>query len=195
MRHSTYSAAVDTATLPSMTSPARRRHPKVASTSISRPRSRSSWSCSTPPRIGSSPRWSGRSTRRPSRWHVPVPPSPRYSAYFRGIARWLGFSSSTASARVPCFGSRRCACTTVSPTSSRPIWQVPSPRTRSAPLDAAVAGIVWFGAIHELVVRWLVADRPVRLEESFPELRLLLLRSVGVPEDRIGALALDRGAR
>jgi len=57
------------------------------------------------------------------------------------------------------------------------------------PLDTQVAGAVWFGAIHELVVRWLVADHPGPLEDSFPTLRMLLLRSVGVPEDRIAAFS------
>lgn len=59
------------------------------------------------------------------------------------------------------------------------------------PLDAGTAGVAWFGAIHELVVRWLVADHPVPLEDAFPTLRALLLRSVGVPESRIAALAAE----
>ena len=59
------------------------------------------------------------------------------------------------------------------------------------PLDTRTAGVAWFGAIHELVVRWLVADHPGPLETAFPTLRMLLLRSVGVPEDRIAALAAE----
>jgi TetR/AcrR family fatty acid metabolism transcriptional regulator len=56
-------------------------------------------------------------------------------------------------------------------------------------LDTHVAGAVWFGAIHEVVVRWLVSDRPAPLEDAHGTLRALLLRGVGVPEARIVALA------
>lgn len=56
------------------------------------------------------------------------------------------------------------------------------------PLDSRVAGAAWFGAIHEVVTRWLVADDPVPLETAYPTLRLLLLRGVGVPEARIAAM-------
>lgn len=59
------------------------------------------------------------------------------------------------------------------------------------PLDTRTAGVAWFGAIHEVVVRWLVADHPGPLEAAFPTLRMLLLRSVGVPEARIAALAAE----
>lgn len=56
------------------------------------------------------------------------------------------------------------------------------------PLDTAVAGQAWFGALHEVVMRWLIADRPRPLEDAYPTLRRLLLRSVGVPEERIAEL-------
>lgn len=56
------------------------------------------------------------------------------------------------------------------------------------PLDSRVAGRAWFGAIHEVVLGWLVADRPPPLEGAYPALRLLLLRSVGVPEERLATL-------
>lgn len=56
------------------------------------------------------------------------------------------------------------------------------------PLDTRVAGSAWFGAIHEVVLRWLVAERPPPLEDAYPTLRLLLLRSVGVAEERIARL-------
>ncbi len=49
-----------------------------------------------------------------------------------------------------------------------------------APLDTQVASFVWLGAINELVVRWLVTGEPERLEDVVPELRVLLLRSVGM---------------
>jgi AcrR family transcriptional regulator len=59
-------------------------------------------------------------------------------------------------------------------------------------IDTRIAATAWFGALHELVVGWLVAERPSPLEDSGEVLRTLLLRSVGVPEDRI---AVDTAAR
>ncbi len=56
------------------------------------------------------------------------------------------------------------------------------------PLDTRVAATAWFGALHELVIGWLVAERPEPLETSGVVLRGLLLRSVGVPEARIASL-------
>jgi AcrR family transcriptional regulator len=49
-----------------------------------------------------------------------------------------------------------------------------------ASLDTEVAGYAWFGAINEVVVRWLVTPNPEPLERSLPTLRALLLRSVGM---------------
>ncbi|HLV99152.1 MAG TPA: TetR/AcrR family transcriptional regulator [Ktedonobacterales bacterium] len=49
------------------------------------------------------------------------------------------------------------------------------------PLDTTVAAYAWFGAINEVVVRWLVTPNPEPLEHSLPTLRALLLRSVGMP--------------
>ncbi|MEX1297342.1 MAG: TetR/AcrR family transcriptional regulator, partial [Candidatus Limnocylindrales bacterium] len=57
------------------------------------------------------------------------------------------------------------------------------------PLDTDVAGMAWFGALNEVVMRWLMAERPGRLEDTYPTLRAILLRSVGIPEARIAALA------
>lgn len=48
-----------------------------------------------------------------------------------------------------------------------------------APLDTETVSWAWFGAINEIVVRWLVAGQPERLEDALPALRALLLRSVG----------------
>lgn len=50
-----------------------------------------------------------------------------------------------------------------------------------APLEAEQAGLVWFGALNEVVVRWVLTGRPGRLEEVYPSLRAMLLRSVGAP--------------
>jgi AcrR family transcriptional regulator len=49
------------------------------------------------------------------------------------------------------------------------------------PLDTDVAAYAWFGAINEVVVRWLVTPNPEPLEHALPTLRALLLRSVGMP--------------
>lgn len=56
------------------------------------------------------------------------------------------------------------------------------------PVDTRVAATAWFGALHELVIGWLVAEQPEPLEASGAVLRRLLLRSVGVPEARIASL-------
>lgn len=49
-----------------------------------------------------------------------------------------------------------------------------------APLDTELASWACFGAINEIVVRWLVTRQPERLESVLPELRRMLLRSVGI---------------
>ena len=54
-------------------------------------------------------------------------------------------------------------------------------------LDADTAARAWFGALNEIVSRWLQEEKPGRLEDSYPVLRAMLLRSVGVPESRIRA--------
>jgi AcrR family transcriptional regulator len=48
------------------------------------------------------------------------------------------------------------------------------------PQDTTLISWAWFGAINEIVVRWLATGEPERLEETLPTLRALLLRSVGV---------------
>jgi AcrR family transcriptional regulator len=56
------------------------------------------------------------------------------------------------------------------------------------PIDTEVAAMAWFGALNEVVMRWLMADEPGRLEDTYPTLRAVLLRSVGIPEERISKL-------
>ncbi len=56
------------------------------------------------------------------------------------------------------------------------------------PTDTRVTSVAWFGALNEVVGRWLGAERPERLEDAYPALRAMLLRSVGVDEDRIARL-------
>ena len=57
-----------------------------------------------------------------------------------------------------------------------------------APIDTEVAGMSWFGALNEVVMRWLMDEHPARLEDTYPTLRVILLRSVGVDEARLAAL-------
>ena len=55
-------------------------------------------------------------------------------------------------------------------------------------IDTRIAGEAWFGALNEIVMRWLMAEKPGRLEDAYPVLRVILLRSVGVSETRIAVL-------
>ncbi len=57
-----------------------------------------------------------------------------------------------------------------------------------APLDTRIAAMAWFGALNEVVTRWLMDDQHGHLEDDYPTLRAILLRSVGIPEDRIDGL-------
>lgn len=50
---------------------------------------------------------------------------------------------------------------------------------RIAAMDTETVAWAWFGAINEIVVRWLITGQPERLESIFPALRELLLRSIG----------------
>jgi AcrR family transcriptional regulator len=59
---------------------------------------------------------------------------------------------------------------------------------RIAPLDSQTVSWAWFGAINEIVTRWLVSGQPRNLEDAFPTLRALLLRSIGVDPDAAPAL-------
>jgi hypothetical protein len=53
-----------------------------------------------------------------------------------------------------------------------------------ASLDTETVSWAWFGAINELVVRWLVSGQPNQLDDILPTLRTTLLRSVGVSVPR-----------
>ena len=57
------------------------------------------------------------------------------------------------------------------------------------PLDTEIAGMAWFGALNEVVMRWLMSGQEGRLEDAYPALRTILLRSVGISDERIAALA------
>ena len=58
------------------------------------------------------------------------------------------------------------------------------------PIDTRLTSIAWFGALDEVVARWLLAENAGRLEDAYPPLRAVLLRSVGVLESRIGPAPL-----
>ncbi len=62
-----------------------------------------------------------------------------------------------------------------------------------APLDTRIVSIAWFGALNEVVGRWLHADQPDRLEDAYPALRGMLLRSVGVGADRLASVPVPAG--
>ena len=47
------------------------------------------------------------------------------------------------------------------------------------PLDTAVASQVWFGALNEVVTRWVLAEPTARLETTYPTVRAMLLRGIG----------------
>ena len=74
--------------------------------------------------------------------------------------------------------------------SSRATSTTPSPPGRSRRSTPRITSIAWFGAINEVVARWLLADDAARLEDAYPALRATLLRSAGVPEARIGEVPL-----
>lgn len=48
------------------------------------------------------------------------------------------------------------------------------------PFDVEVASQAWFGALNQVVISWALADQPRPLEETYPHLRALLLRSIGL---------------
>jgi TetR/AcrR family transcriptional regulator, fatty acid metabolism regulator protein len=50
-----------------------------------------------------------------------------------------------------------------------------------APLDTDVASVAWFGAVNQVVMRWVLTGQPERLEDAYPALRRLLLYGVGLP--------------
>jgi AcrR family transcriptional regulator len=48
------------------------------------------------------------------------------------------------------------------------------------PLDTATAATAWFGAVNEVVTHWALAEHPGRLEDTYPAIRALLLRGIGI---------------
>ena len=50
------------------------------------------------------------------------------------------------------------------------------------PVDTQIVAQAWVGILNAVVTRWLLTRKEVRLEEIYPTVRLLLLRSVGIDE-------------
>jgi TetR/AcrR family fatty acid metabolism transcriptional regulator len=51
-----------------------------------------------------------------------------------------------------------------------------------APLNTDIASVAWFGAVNEVVTRWVLTGQPDQLEDAYPALRELLRRSIGLTE-------------
>ena len=51
-------------------------------------------------------------------------------------------------------------------------------------IDTEIAAYAWMGALNEVVIRWIYTGTP-DLERALPALRLFLLRSIGVSEEKI----------
>ncbi len=48
-------------------------------------------------------------------------------------------------------------------------------------VDTEITSVAWFGALLQVVTRWLLAGKPADLNDAYPALRALLLRSVALP--------------
>ncbi len=51
------------------------------------------------------------------------------------------------------------------------------------PLDPDMVGVAWFGAVNQVVTRWVLTGQPERLEDAYPALRRLLLYGVALPTE------------
>ena len=47
------------------------------------------------------------------------------------------------------------------------------------PLDTVLVSLMWVGAMHEVIMRWLLTGRPNPLTSAGPTLRTMLLQSIG----------------
>jgi TetR/AcrR family transcriptional regulator, fatty acid metabolism regulator protein len=62
------------------------------------------------------------------------------------------------------------------------------------PIDTEVAAYIWMGAIYIMVIRWVRTGKP-EPSRTFPTLQVMLLRSIGVPEERIRSLEKSFSSR
>lgn len=53
------------------------------------------------------------------------------------------------------------------------------------PFDTRVAAHAWYGAVNQVVLRWLLTGEPRHLEETYPTLRALLLYGVTGAGERV----------
>jgi hypothetical protein len=53
------------------------------------------------------------------------------------------------------------------------------------PLKTALVSQMWVGALHEVILRWLLTGQPSPLTNASPTLRRTLLRSIGGDPDLI----------
>lgn len=63
------------------------------------------------------------------------------------------------------------------------------------PIDTSTTAAAWFGALHEIVMRWLMDEGSGRLGDVYPSLREILMRGAGVPPAHIAALTEPRPDR
>jgi AcrR family transcriptional regulator len=59
------------------------------------------------------------------------------------------------------------------------------------PIDTEIASYLWMGAIYEVVIRWVYTGSP-HPDRSLPQLRRLLLRSIGVPDNVIDSYPFSK---
>ena len=52
-----------------------------------------------------------------------------------------------------------------------------------APVDTILVSRMWVGALHEVILRWLLTGHPNPLTIAIPTLRATLLRSIGINPD------------
>jgi len=51
---------------------------------------------------------------------------------------------------------------------------------RIQPVDTELISIIWFGALYQLLLRWLSAGQPTSLEESYRQLVSILAKTIGL---------------
>lgn len=61
------------------------------------------------------------------------------------------------------------------------------------PVDTLLVSQMWVGALHEIILRWLLTGQPSPLTSATTTLCSVLLKSVGADMDMIGASAAKRG--
>ena len=61
-----------------------------------------------------------------------------------------------------------------------------------APVDTTLVSHAWLGALHEVILQWLLADRPASITDTAPVLRSLLLRSINVDPEVLEKASEDR---